>query len=745
MHRITPQAFIIVLLLLPQAVTPGMDNGQETRSTLRTTRVDRSINLTGRLDDPLWSQATPALFAYEVQPGDNTPAPQRTEVIVLYTDKYLYFGFRCHDTRPAEIRSNVCDRDKIFQDDHVAVLLDTYCDSQRGYGLAVNPHGIQGDMITTINGDDMNFDMVWLSAASLNDSGWSAEIAIPFKSLRYPDEDEQTWQIHLTRICPRASLIRISWMPLDRNNPGTLSQAGLLAGLKGIPTAGTVELLPYVMGQQTGFLRDGDNPSSGFQNDPIGGRAGGSIQYAPGPDFTLDAVINPDFSQVETDADQISVNSTYALSYAEKRPFFLPGQDLLQTPMYYSRSINNPLVACRVMGKKGGLSYMYLVAFDRNTPFDIPGEDESDTFSTDMQSTANIGRARWDFGDETYAGGMLLARNIEDGHNYVAGMDWSYKFSGNWYFSGETFFSHTKERNDSLLFFSQREFGNTGHTAGFDGESYHGTGLHAVLAHAARHHNANLVYNDFSPTYQAYNGLFSQTDYRQVYLSYAYTLYPESSFVDRAQFSVESNLQYNHAGIQKEQFLLPGIRLLMKGQTDISLSYAGFYDERFRGRLFQRVHKVLFDIATRPLGEVTFTLSGQAGKAIFRSDDPVMGKGYNATAAVEVHPTSTLNLALSYARARLTDFKNGELFYEGYILRSVVGLQFSQEAFFRAIVQYNSFDRTFSVYPLFSYKLNAFSMFYAGSTGDFADYGHDIGFRPTARQYFVKLQYLIRS
>jgi len=722
-----------------------MGNERGTRATLITTRIDRNINLTGRLDDPLWMQATASLFMYEVQPGDNIPASQRTEVMSLYTTEYLYFGFRCHDTRPAEIRANVCDRDKIFQDDHVAVVLDTYRDSQRGYRLAVNPYGIQGDMITTINGDDINFDMIWQSTAARNDSGWTAEIAIPFNSLRYPDDNEQTWHIHLTRTCPRASRVEISWMPLDRNNPSTLNQAGVLVGLKGIARAGTVELLPYVMGQQTGSLRDVDNPSSGFQNDPIAGRTGGSIQYAPGPDFTLDAVINPDFSQVESDADQISVNSTYALSYPEKRPFFLPGQELLQTPMYYSRSINNPLGACRVMGKKGGLSYMYLVALDRNTPFDIPGESESSTFSSDLQSVANIGRARWDFGDETYIGGMLLARNIEDGHNYVAGMDWSYKFSGNWYFSGETFLSHTKERNDSLLFYSQRKLGTTGHTAGFDGESYAGTGLHAVLSHAARHHNATFVYNDFSPTYQTYNGLFSQTDYRQFYLGYGYTLYPDSSLIDRAQFSIESNLQFNHAGIQNEQFIEPGIHLLLKGQTDIEVSYIGFYDERFRGILFQRVHKMLFEVTTRPLGELSFTLTGQVGKAIYRSNEPRMGKGYNATAAVEVHPTSTLNIALSYARARLTDFGNDELFYEGYILRSVLGVQFTQEAFFRAIVQYNSFDRTFSVYPLFSYKLNAFSMFYAGSTSDFADYGHDIGFQATARQYFIKLQYLIRS
>jgi hypothetical protein len=737
----------ITSLLLPLFSLPaiGRDGNGEAKPLFRAIRIERPIQLTGKLDDPLWKLGQPVNLSFEIQPGENIPVPQRTFAMALYTKHYLYIGFRCYDSNPGEIRANMTDRDRIFQDDFVMATLDTYGDYQRGYEFAVNPFGIQGDLMKTLNNEDESFDLVWHSAASRNDSGWTAELAIPFKSLRFPNTGEQKWTVLLYRVYPRASRVIISWTQYDRNNPSDLSQAGFLLGLSDIESGGSFELLPYAMGQQTGSLVNTDDPSSTFSYNKIQGRVGGGIQYSPSSSFSLDAVVNPDFSQIESDADQISVNTTFALYYQEKRPFFLTGQELLQTPMYYSRSINNPLGAARVIGKAGPLSYVYLGAYDRNTPFDVPGEESSNTFSSSRKSFSNIGRLRYELGNEAYVGSMIMTRDFSDGHNYLFGLDWNYKFWGNWYFAGEGFLTETKELNDPGLFSSGRHFGNTQYTAGFDGERYSGSGLHLYLSHSSREYSFNIEVNNFSPTYQTYNGLFSSTGYRYAGIFQGYTFYPEKSILDRAQIQLMSTIQYNYEGVMKERVVQPGVSLQFKSQTNIEASYLLINDERFQGVQFNNIRRFIFFTRSQPISELSLELEAQLGKFIYRSSSPELGTGHRFSSTLTIRPTSKFKIDLSYSRARLSSEATNVLFFDGNILRGVVAYQFTTEIHLRGIAQYNSFDKSFNIYPLFSYKLNAFTTFYAGVTNDYLDYGKDTGFATTARQFFLKVQYLLRS
>jgi hypothetical protein len=715
------------------------------QSAFEAVRINDAIQLDGKIDERAWQTAQPVWLGYEFDPGENSPAPQKTEALALFDRQNLYLGFRCYDTRPDEIRANISDRDKIFQDDYIIVLIDTYNDYQRAYEFAVNPFGIQGDLMATLNGEDVNFDLIWHSAAVRSDSGWTAEMAIPFKSLRFPNRSEQTWLIHLVRNYPRTSRVKCSWMPINRNDPSFISQGGLLHGLRDIASSGSIEVLPYAMGQHSSGLTDTGDPDSPWHNKPINGRVGAGLQYAPGPNFSLDTVINPDFSQIESDADQISVNTTFALDYPEKRPFFLIGQELLQTPMYYSRSINNPSVAGRIIGKSGSLSYLCMGAYDRNTSFVIPGEESSDTVPSEIPSMATIGRLRYDLGNESYIGGMLFGRDMSDAHNYLLGFDWNYRFQQHWYFTGETFLTHTQELNDTTLFQSSRPFSHSGHDAGFNGERYHGSGLHAVLSYGSRSYNFDLVYNDFTPTYQTYNGMFPSVDYRQAYMQHVAKFYPKNSLVDRAQFYLAGNLQYNHLNIYKEHFLQPGVALTLKGQTILDISLLQFYDERFNGTLFTDIDKVLFSFSTHPANAISFSIDGRIGDFIYRSDTPAMGKGHSIEAGMNLKPTSRLSGSFTWSAARLVDPGTKAEFYDGFILRSLLIYQFSPELFVRAIAQYNSFAETYDLYPLFSYKLNAFTTFYAGMTNNYYEFGSPAGVRSTDRQIFAKMQYLFRK
>ena len=172
---------------------------------IRAALIEGNIKLTGNLDDPRWKTAQAVTLDYELQPGENTPAPQKTIARVLYNAEYVYFGFDCRDTDPQAIRAHISDRDKIFDDDFVGIILDTYGDYQRAYEFFVNPFGIQADLLRTGTNEDDSFDAVWEAAAAENKEGWTAVMAIPFKSIRFPASQEQRWSLTLGRIYPRAS------------------------------------------------------------------------------------------------------------------------------------------------------------------------------------------------------------------------------------------------------------------------------------------------------------------------------------------------------------------------------------------------------------------------------------------------------------------------------------------------------------------------------------------------------------
>ena len=706
-------------------------------------KIDKPLEINGKMDNPLWLQADPIEVNYEIRPGDNTPATERTIVRALYDEEYLYFGYNCYDSKPEEIRANFSERDRIFQDDYIIILIDTYGDGQKAYEISLNPYGIQGDLLATENGEDLSFDLTWFGAASINDSGWTAEMAIPFKSLAFEETAEPNWKFNVVRTIPRSSRTQISWTKIDKDIPSFIAQSGKINGLKHLKSSASIELLPYVIGQYNGSLADTEDPNSKYTFSDVEGRIGGGIKYSPSPNFSLDAVINPDFSQIESDADQISVNTTFALYFEEKRPFFLIGRELLQTPMYYSRSINDPLAAGRIIGKNGALSYMYLGAYDRNTVFVIPGEEESSTVETNKKSMANVGKLRYDFGNENYVGGLIMSRNLEDGHNYVLGFDWNYKFWNNWNFEGEGFISQTKELQDTSLVDSDREFGSSGKTAELDGEEYTGNGIHLVLGHSQKYYEFDFVSNHFSPTYQTYNGLFSSTGFHEHFMSHEFRFYPESSLIDDGEFEIQGSVRHDYDGKIKEVGLVPSFYVQFKAQTSIYVNYRVINNERFEGQEFKNVNRFYVFLNSRPMKELSFNIEGGFGKYIYRDDEPAIGNGHELSASLTLKPTPNLNLQFSFNRAGLKNRKTDELYYDGNIYRTTAIYQFSAEAFFRTIFEYNSFDKTFRLYPLFSYKLGAFTTFYAGATSNYQNYDQISEIRNTDQQYFVKMQYLI--
>lgn len=737
---------LLVLLFFPSLLF-AQDSSNLNNYRVTAVRVDRNIELTGRLSDPLWALAPEIPMTFEIQPGENIPAPQRTVAKILYNSESLYVGFVCYESDRKQLRAHVSDRDRIFEDDFAVFIIDPYGDKQRGYEFFVNPLGIQADILRSGNNEDDSWDAIWHSAALVTDSAWTVEMAIPFKSIRFPTTQSQEWILLLGRNYPRSSRAIFSWTPFDRNNPCFLCQGGMLAGIQDIEATAAVEVLPYVVGLQSSALSNRDNPSSGFVNGAFRGRLGGSVKYTPNPGLVIDAVLNPDFSQVETDASQISVNTTFALFYPEKRPFFFEGTDLFDTRIsaFYSRQINNPLAAMKVTGKSGAVSFAYLAAADRNSTFIIPGEEQSSFVTSALESYSTIARARYDMGNESFIGGLLTTRNLTGGENYVGGIDWNYLFAGNFYFRGQMLGSSTKEVNNPNLFSSSRSFRNTSFDASFNGESYSGTALRVNFSKNARDFSYSFEYQDISPTFQAHNGFITRNDSRRILIDPSYTWYPNTALVDVAFLFSEVGLRFNYSGERKERLALIGGGMNMKAQTNWNIGLIVLNQELFRGVYFDNLPQMFFNLNSRPTDSFSFGVSGDVGRYIYRSGTPRLGEGHNLSPRITLKPTDKLQINLSYSRSHLSSVETGELFFDGYIARVVGVYQFTPEFFVRLISEYNQFSKSYQFYPLISYKLNPFTIFYAGSTHNLHNFDDPFGLQQTERQFFVKLQYLWRD
>lgn len=717
---------------------------------LQPTRIQDDFDISADLSNPAWQRATPVYIKHEIQPSDEVPAKVQTKVWVLYSNNNLYVGFESDDPNPEKIRASIADRDNSFRDDFVGLILDPFKNNQHAYELFVTPLGIQMDGMRSGDNEDMSFDMLWYSEGEINDTGYTVAMKIPFKSLNFPQQDIQDWSIQFLRVYPRNSRYQMAWTNVSLDNPCLMCQNGRLVDLRGLESEKTVELLPYAMAFQNSAINNSKDPSSGLGHGPLDGRIGGSISYAPTSTTSLDAVINPDFSQVETDAAQIGVNETFALFYPEKRPFFLREADLFRTQedLFYSRTINHPLAAGKFTQKSANYSLAFLTAYDRESPFIIPGKYGSSQVRSEVNSYSNILRGRYSIDDESYIGGLITTRNQESASNYVGSVDWRLLLASHYYFNGQLGLSSTTELNDLELYDNPRAFGNSSYDAAFNGEQYNGTLISGEFERQAKYYNFSFGYSSYSPTFQSQTGFVNRTDRRQFEASQSLSYYPNEQWLSRGSVSVNGTWRYDFAGQFQERFLFLRSNNNLAGQTQVSVSYLPLNDERFRGEYFTNMRRVMIDVNTRPLDALSLSGHIDFGKYVNRASNPTKGEGYNISAEATIKPTARLQFEFSYDYSTLSAAAGTETYYGGNVMRLTSRYNFSRKLFARVITQYDSFRDQIQFYPLVYYKANPFTKFYIGMTDNLNRYEENGGFngyRQTSRQFFVKFQYLIRS
>jgi hypothetical protein len=719
-------------------------------------RAPGPITVDGDLSDPGWKGAAEIDKFWETSPGDNVPAKVRTVAYLTYDDKAFYIGLRCDDPRPEKIRAPYVDRDQVLgTDDNVAIFLDTRNDRRSAIEFRVNPRGIQGDAIwNEANGnEDFSPDFFYDTAAKITREGWTAEMRLPFSSLRYGKSDPQTWGILVWRNYPREFRYAFYSSLLPRGSNCLLCYMRDVTGLSGLPSAGHLVAAPYVTGKEDGQPRDASDPRSSFRNKPARANAGGDVKWTPSPETAVDATINPDFSQIESDVAQIAVNQRFALLYPEKRPFFLEGTDLFQTPIQavYTRTITSPRWGSRITGKLGSSAYTLLVGQDRGGGSVIlPGPQFSSFAPQDFSSFFGIGRLRHDIGT-SFAGLLATDREVSGGgHNRLFGPDFQWRPNQIDQVTGQFLYSDTRTPDQPDL------------AGEWDGRKLSGSAVDLNWSHQTPTWGWFGEYKDLADGFRADDGFLPQVGIREGTAQVGYAFFPEGIFRRLFPRLGEDYIVDRNGSLVSRRFF-PGVDFF--GAYDLT-GFLGVNVDAYRvGTAVLDRTQFVWLVQVDPSRRFTrVTFQGFLGSEI-DFDNARTGHGGDLSAVITARPTDHLEFQFNGVR-RWLDVSGGRLF-TAQVGRLKVTYTFSARMFLRVIGQYVETRRDPSLYTfavpardgnfdgsaLFSYKLNWQTVFFLGygdsrvllpsSGAPLQSSRYDLV--PTARQLFLKISYAFQG
>ena len=530
-------------------------------------------------------------------PHDGEAVSEPTDAYLGYDQKNLYVVFVCFDD-PGKVRARMSRREDVYDDDQVEVILDTFHDRRRAYAFQTTPLGVQWDAIWTeasreeeTQGHfDTSFDTVWDSRGKVTAHGFVVWIAIPFKSLRFPARSIQDWGIILYRGITRNTEDSF-WPHISYRVEGRLGQAATLHGLEGISPDRDIELIPY--GLMRGFraldTRDPANPY--FQHATLQGQPGMDAKFVIHDRFTVDVTANPDFSQVESEDPQITVNQRYAVYFPEKRPFFLENADFFRTPMdlFFTRNIGDPSAGIRFTGKDGPYSVGLIATDDRSPGLAVP---DYYPLSHD-RSYFTIARVARDIFRQSSVGVLYTDWECPSTgeYNRVGGADTRLKFNANWTLDGQAvasssyilgnFFSpaySSRNCEANAYPFSSGNRGNNNYYAGpAERLELHRDGLHFSY---------DGTYNDITSGFVSIPGFINRVDIRESNQEVDYRFRPRRGWVVDYGPSLVTRHDFDHTGLRLDTDYRPYFAIQGRGQTVIILSPYEQTRERLRPQDF---------------------------------------------------------------------------------------------------------------------------------------------------------------
>ncbi len=727
---------LIVVISLSAAATalaaaPRSDDPSTEGPTVRAVRAADAPTIDGRIDDDVWRDA--ALITHFVQsnPVEGAAPTESTEVRIAYDADHLYFAFYAHYVDTTHIRANRVDRDQTRRDDWFAIMLDPFLDQQRAYRFSVNAYGVQGDAIISGGqrqrgppggGGDESWDALFASGGQLVDDGWIAELAIPFKSLRYPARGagEHRWGLQITRTMQTKDET-IVWAPVSRDIMGLLNQMGTLDGLSGLSTSRNLEILPTATAIQLGELGN-----EAFVEGDVAPDVGLNVKYGVTSNLTADLTVNPDFSQIESDRPQIEVNRRFPLFFSELRPFFLEGQEVFETDtrlkLVHTRTIVDPQFGGKLTGKVGKTTLGVLVTND-----EAPGKRDVGEVGLGKTAEFLVGRARYDLYAESYVGGIVTDWEFLDTYSRVAGVDGRFRL-------GQTH--------------SARFAAMTSANRYEDGTETTGPMFDMGVRRDGRHLDYSLEYQQIDPWFDTAAGFVERVDVRRLDMDISYDWWPESWLITWGpEFSYLRNV--NHAGILQDESA--EVDASFRFTHNIFVRVDGSRDmERYRNINFRKTRFSLRN-GISSSRRVSIFYGVDWGDQVRFIDNPFLGKAFGYDINLTLLPTSRLRSMISLDTNRLTDPRTDVQVFNVKIWRAFTTYQFTDRLLIRNIAEYNTFNGKFGFNLLLTYRVNAGTVFYIGFD-DRLQLGELLNnerfptqdFERTRRAFFAKFQYLFR-
>ena len=744
------------------------------RPTVRPTRAPDRPNIDGRLDDAVWRSAAKITDFVQSRPLDGAPATEDTEVWIAYDNANIYFAFHLHYSDPTIMRANRVDRDRAFQDDRISVYFDTFLDQQRAYSFNLNAYGVQGDQIINARGGggfggpgggrggggrrggggggfpgrggaapfgDRSWDTVFDSGAQIVDDGFTAEMAIPFKSLRYPQREGDTphrWGFQIVREIQDKDNETDVWSPVSRDVAGFLPQMGVLDGMTNLSTSRNLEILPTFTAINFGSL---DTATGNFDVQDTSPEGGINFKYGVTSNLTADFTINPDFSQIESDRPQIEANQRFALFFSELRPFFLEGAEIfsIQAPVTFvhTRTIVDPLYGAKLTGKVGKTTVGVLFAND-----EAPGfvDDRGDP-AFDQSAQTFIGRVRYDLYSESHVGVIATNRDFLDSHSRLAGVDSNFRLG------------RTHSMGFSAIGTQHRDL---------DGVDTSGHLLDANFRKTGRNLSYFASAYSLSPDFQSDVGFVRRVDQRRVDGGGSFTWWPEHWLISWGP-AVNYGRNWNFDGVLEDENRQAGVDFSFARNLAFRVGYNRDM-ERFGGINFDKNRYMAFG---RVNTSRVFSVGGGfnwGDQIFFDETNPFLGRDSGLFSFINIRPISQFNSQININTSRFTDPANsGAEIFDVKIFRALSTYQFTDRLLFRNITEFNTFDKAIGLNFLVTYRVNALTVFYVGYDDHYQQAERLFGtdgdvdgdgirdpfydpnrFEQTNRAFFLKFRYLFR-
>lgn len=708
------------------------------------TKASSAIKVDGVLDEAAWSTALVIDLPYEWFPGDNVKPPVATDALLTFDEDNVYVAFRAFDPEPTAIRANLMDRDSLaafVQDDHIGFVIDTFNDERRAYHFRVNPLGVQVDGIFSEQtaAEDYSWDAIWGSASKITPEGYVIETAIPLKQLRFPRTSEvQTWGFEAFRSYPRSVRVRISSRHTDRQKDCLLCQENKVSGFSNLRTGRNLELIPTVTAVSSDSLDA--FPDGNLENVEEDAEVGASLRWGITPNVSLLATVNPDFSQVEADAAQLSINTRFALFFPEKRPFFLEGAELFQTPLQavFTRTVADPRWGAKLSAKEGANTLGLFVADDRINNILLPGNQGSRLGFIDDTVTSSAVHYTREVGKFSALGVLYAGREGSGYHNHVGGLDGFLRFTPSDTVKVQYLRSSTQYPDDFARRFRQP-------LGSFDGDAFS-----IKYDHFAKLWKGFLRYEDLDPEFRADSGFIPRVNIKTAEGQYLRTVYGDGNdWYSQMQFGARGLRSEDHDGTLTDQEIELFGSYNGPKQSFVS---ANIFDNKqfFAGETFEVQQLWLFG-QYNPAANVRTSFAYRFGDDV-DFDNVRPGEFTLISPNLFLRLGKHLSVELDYQR-RTLDVDGGRLFTAGLAQSSII-YNFNVRSFIRGIVQYQTIDRDPDLYTfavdketedfffqfLFSYKINPRTVLFMGYTD--TRFGvEQISLTQTDRTFFLKVGY----